>query len=152
MVLKVMIHVSHINISIFRLIISSCLVAICLSVLAENNDSLASPFSVKINFSLPLSALNIPNGTIHLISANNQETNDYELAVIFSGFAGCTQLIGWIATLIFLWETYVLGEQGCLCSGIVAYVFTFGLSGIPHLMIVMYIKLKTKLPENQPLL
>ena len=70
------------------------------------------------------------------------------------GFYAITQLIGWIATPIYLMEVYGQDRDGevCHCSGIVAYIFTTGLAAIPHLLVWFYVKHKRRLPESQPLL
>ena len=73
---------------------------------------------------------------------------------ILGGFYAVIQLVGWIATPLFLVEAYASGEheEVCYCSGVVAYTFTTGLAAIPHLLVWLYIKYKRRLPENQPLL
>lgn len=68
------------------------------------------------------------------------------------GFFAVAQLIGWMATPIFLAEVFTSRRgEACYFSGIVAYVFTMGLAGIPHLVVWLYIK-KNQLPEERQLL
>ena len=89
------------------------------------------------------------------VSRPTAHANDDNAVWIALGmFLGCMQLAGWIATPFFLSEVYAPNgySEECYCSGVVAYFFTMGLAGIPHLALLVYIKLRKRNPELQPLL